>query len=117
MDDFFKLIGISVAGLIGFAIFITGSLLNTYYGGFVLGELWQWFMIPAGAPVLPQRTAIGAFLLVGLMTMSLTVVLTYRTTPSEKLSGWGRSVAMLIAGTVGITASWLLGMFWNWWLG
>jgi hypothetical protein len=50
-------------------VIILGIILR----GFVLAALWEWFMVPMGAPMLTPTHALGVSMLVAYLTIDLTV--------------------------------------------
>ena len=88
--------------IVGFAV--------TYYGAFVLGKVWGWFFEPAGFEPLSIRLRIGVFLVLGLLTAGLTVVLAKE---KETESEWTNSAIRLVALTVVYSLVWFSAFVWN----
>jgi hypothetical protein len=109
-----------VAGLVTWGILLVCGMLTTYYGAYVLGYHWQWFLVPEGFDVPSMRARIGMMLIAGLFSLGTILALSAQTAKyglkneesNERLEAAGR----IGAAVIGITVSWGIGWLWNWWL-
>lgn len=110
-----------IAGFVSWCIILVCGMLTTYYGAYVLGYHWQWFLTPDGFDVPSMRARIGIMLITSLMLVGMTTALTDTITKyggekaerNERHHAAGRIFVIALI----ITISWGMGALWNWWLG
>ena len=81
----------------------------TLWSASVLGDLWEWFLLPAGWEIPSYRERVGFFLIVGL---SATGIVSALATPSEE-SPYARAAGALAGQSVGIMMAWAGGAILN----
>lgn len=67
-DSLSPIIGKIVTDLFSIVVIFIVGLGVAAYGAFVLTTIWDWFLVPAGYAALSFKTAIGAALIVSLLT-------------------------------------------------
>jgi uncharacterized membrane protein len=87
----------------GSFLFVVLLLPNIAYRGYVLAQLWAWFMVPFGLPVIGVAHAIGVSVLIGMCS----VTIARETSADEKADMYLFRSALL--GPVITTTLWLEG--------
>lgn len=114
-------VGKIIAGLTKWGLSIVFGMAITYYGAYVLGYHWNWFLVPEGFEVPSMRARIGMALIFTLFLIGPLAALKITNEKTEKMSedvseatmAFVRSLLIALA----ITTSWGMGWVWNWWLG
>lgn len=109
-----------VAGLVTWAILLVCGMLTTYYGAYVLGYHWQWFLVPEGFDVPSMRARIGMMIIASLFSMGVIATITSQTakygTKNEDINERYEAAGRIVGVALAITVSWGMGWLWNWWL-
>lgn len=122
MTNKYEAFGKIAAALTTWAIIFVTGMATTYYGAYVLGYHWQWFLVPEGYALPSIRARIGMALIVGLFSLSIITVLAshiarYGTKNIDGGNERSEAAVRIAALAFTITLSWGMGWLWNWWLG
>jgi len=93
--------------LTGLGGFILVMLVLTLFRGFVLSQMWAWFVVPFGAPALTVVHAIGVSMLAAFLTYQHDAA--KKSEQSEKASFGVKLIEWLFSGTLFTAFVWGMG--------
>jgi hypothetical protein len=121
MTNLAETFGKLTAGVLMWAIIFAAGMATAYYGAYVLGYHWQWFLVPEGFDLPSMRARIGMLLIVGLFIMGPISVISWQIaaqgTENKEIGEKTKAVVRMVMLVIGITLSWASGYIWNWILG
>ncbi len=102
-----------ITSVIGWLVIVAIGFVTTYYGAFVLRQMWEWFVVPAGYAALSVPLSIGVFLIVGFLKAKMT---DNNADSDDNTSAVSKGIAKIVAYAVFITLSWGSAAIWHFWL-
>lgn len=110
-----ELFGEIIASVIVWAIVIATGFLTTTYQAFVLGQMWDWFIVPAGLGLesLAFSVRVGAALIFNLFMVNVGVLISVNSS-KEGGNATGAAFTGQIIVVVVVTMAWISAAVWTW---
>jgi len=109
------LIGKLFAGVVVWLIAFVTGFLKTAYQAYVLGQMWEWFIVPAGLGLetLAFSVRVGVVLIFNLLLVSIAALISINSS-KESTNAIGVVFTVQIIVVIVVTMAWIGAAIWAW---